>query len=304
MSALADGIISQKRLVVFGCGHIGGTVAREALAWGMHVTALTRNPATADALRTAGAEVVVADLAERDWHARIAGGADLVLNAVSASTPTIEGYRRSYVDGMRSILEWARTTGPVGTLVYTSSTSVYPQDGGVRVDETAPTDGVGERGAMLLEAEQVLREGATVGACERWFVLRLAGIYGPGRHYLVDQVRAGEVAGLGTHRLNLAHRDDIAAAIWKAWTAPQAVSREIFNVADDRPAPKAEVVAWLAARMGVAMPKFTGLPAGGRRSVTPDREILNTKLKTMLGWRPVFTDFRVGYEKVLAVGPE
>ena len=302
MSVLADGNISRKRVVVLGCGYIGGTVAREALARGMGVTALTRNPATAAALREAGAEVVVADLAEHGWHQQIAGGADYVLNAVSAAAATVEGYRRSYVEGMRSIAAWAQARGRVGTLVYTSSTSVYPQDGGARVDETASTDGVGERGAVLLEAERVLRESA--GVAERWFVLRLAGIYGPGRSHLIEQVRSGEVAGMGEHRLNLAHRDDVAAAIWAAWVAPSSVGGEILNVADDRPTPKAEVVAWLAERLGVLQPRFTGQPAGGRRSVTPDREISNTKAKTLLGWRPVFPDFRSGCEKMLAVGAE
>jgi len=302
MSALADGNIVQKRAVILGCGYVGGAVARQALARGLRVTVLTRNAATAAPLRAAGAEAVIADLAGEAWHAQIEGGADYVLDAVSAAAPTLDGYRQSYVDGMRSIVAWARARGAAGTLVYTSSTSVYPQDGGAPVDETAPTAGAGERGEVLLEAERVLRE--SEGASVRWFALRLAGIYGPGRHYLLDQVRAGEVAGVGDHRLNLAHRDDIAAAVWAAWQAPHGVGGEIFNVCDDRPAPKSEVVAWLAERLGVTPPRFTGAPAGTRRAVTPDRTILNGKLKTMLGWRPIYPDFRAGYEKVLAVGPE
>ena len=298
----AEGNFGEKRAVVLGCGYVGGAVARAALARGLRVAALTRNPATAEALRAAGATVVVADLAEYDWHARIEGGADYVLDAVSAAGPTPEGYRRSYVEGMRSIAAWAQARGPAGTLVYTSSTSVYPQDGGATVDETAPTDDGNERTALLREAERVLRESA--GVAERWFILRLAGIYGPGRHYLLEQVRAGEVAGVGAHRLNLAYRDDIAAAVWAAWTAPRGVGGEIFNVADDRPTPKAEVAAWLAQRLGLPAPRFTGRPAGGRAAVTPDRAIANGKLKTMLGWRPGCADFRAGYEKVLAVEAE
>jgi nucleoside-diphosphate-sugar epimerase len=309
-----------KRLVIFGCGYVGGAVARQALARGMRVTALTRNPATAAELRTMGAEVVVADLAGEAWHAQIAGGADYVLDAVSSSGGGIEGYRRSYVDGMRSLFAWARKTGPVGTLVYTSSTSVYPQDGGAVVDERAATTGGGERAQVLLGAEKVLRAGrevrgegvvaegdsagGAVTACRRYFILRLAGIYGPGRHALLEQVRAGEVAGVGAHRLNLIHRADICAAIWAVFAAPPAVADEIFNVADDGAAPKTEVAAWLAARIGVRAPVFSGAPAGGRRAVTPDRVIANAKLKAALGWRPRFPDFRAGYENVLAGGAD
>lgn len=302
MSAIADGIFSPKRLVVLGAGYIGGFVARQGLARGLAVTALTRNAAAAEALRAAGAEVVIADLADEDWHGRIAGGAEYVLDAVSAGGGGIEGYRRSYVEGMRSLVRWAETRGTAGTIVYTSSTSVYPQGGGATVDEAAPTDGAGERGAVLREAEWILLESG--GAARRTFVLRLAGIYGPGRHHVLDQVRAGEVAGQGEHRLNVAHRDDIAAAIWVAFDAPEEVAGGVFNVADDAPTPKAEVTAWLAARLGVAAPRFTGEPYAGRRAVTPDRTIANARLKSALGWRPRFADFRAGYENVLAAEAE
>jgi nucleoside-diphosphate-sugar epimerase len=113
---------------------------------------------------------------------------------------------------------------------------------------------------------------------------------------LVEQVRAGEVAGYGEHRLNLAHRDDIAAAVWSVFRAPPSIANETFNVADDHPTPKAEVAAWIASQLSLPAPRFTGAPAGGRRAVTPDRIIANAKLKTMLGWKPAFPSFREGYQ--------
>ena len=294
----ARGHFSGKRLTIFGCGYIGTEVARQAVARGLCVTALTRNEVKAAALRAAGIETIVADLASQSWHAQIAGSADFVLNCVSSGGGGLGGYRRSYVEGMASILTWAQARGAAGTLVYTGSTSVYPQGGGARVDETASTAGAGERAALLLEAEERLR--ANRGACARWFVLRLAGIYGPGRAHLLEQVRAGEVLGSGEHRLNLAHRDDIAAAVWVAFGAPSAVKNETFNVADDGAAPKAEIAAWLAARLGVPPPRFSDVPTAGRRSVTPDRVIANDKIKAALGWRPRWPTFREGYENILS----
>src|SRR5437868_4846656 len=138
MTVEAHGNISGKRLVIFGCGYVGSELAREGLVRGLRVCALTRNEAKAIALRSAGVDVVLADLAADDWHARIEGGPDFAVNCVSSGGAGLAGYRRSYVDGMDSILRWARTRGAVGTLAYTSSTSVYPQDGGGRVDETSP----------------------------------------------------------------------------------------------------------------------------------------------------------------------
>ena len=208
-----------KRLVVFGAGYVGTMVARQAVARGLRVTALTRNADKARALAAAGIETIVADLADDGWHAQIAGGVDLVLNSVSSGGGGIEGYRQSYVVGMRSVLAWAARGGLAhtrgdggegrvgGTLVYTSSTSVYPQSGGARVDEDAPVGGGSATADVLVEAENLLREAAgldvgrvssprvfqqqgddtasTFSSCgQRGFVLRLAGIYGPGRHHL------------------------------------------------------------------------------------------------------------------------
>jgi nucleoside-diphosphate-sugar epimerase len=299
-AAPSSGPDTGKRLVVFGCGYVGAAVAAWAQGRGARVTALTRNPATAETLRATGIEVVVADLAAADWHGAIPGGADWVLNSVSSGGGGIEAYRRSYVDGTRSIVAWARAAGGVGTLVYTGSTSVYPQGDGVRVDESAPTDATAERPGLLLAAEAAVLGAAEV--CRRTFVLRLAGIYGPGRHHVLDQLRsgAGEIAGAGSHRLNLVHRDDIVGAVAACFTAPPGVGGGIFNVADDAPAPKAEVVAWLAAQLGVAMPRFTGEPAGGRRAVTPDRIIVNRRCREVLGWRPAYPSYREGYATLLS----
>lgn len=286
-------VFAHKRLVIFGCGYVGAAVAREALRGGARVTALTRNEATASLLRAEGIDTVVADLATDTWHERIAGAPELALNCVSSGGGGMDGYRRSYVDGMTSIVRWAQRHGKVGTCVYTSSTSVYPQGDGIQVDESAPTIEASERGQVLLEAEARLRSGHD--AWHRWFVLRLAGIYGPGRQHLVEQVRGGAVSGNGAHHLNLIHRDDIVTAIRACLAAPATVADEIFNVADDGAATKAEIVTWLAAHLGVPPPRFTGESFGMLRRTTPDRMIANAKLKTRLGWRPQFPTFREGY---------
>jgi nucleoside-diphosphate-sugar epimerase len=283
-------------LVVLGAGYVGAEVVRQGLARGMRVTALTRNEAKARVLAEAGAEVVVADLAGEEWHARLGEGADFVLDCVSSGGGGPDAYRHSYVDGMKSVLAWAAKVS-VGTIIYTGSTSVYPQGGGVTVDETASVKETRAAGSPLVEAEDLLL-GWTGG---RKFVLRLAGIYGPGRHYLLDQLRdgSGEVAGNGEYRLNLIHRDDIAGAVWAAFDAPAGVADGVFNVADDGAAPKLEMTAWLAMKLGVPRPRFTGEPASGRRRVTPDRVIANDKIKRELGWRPVYPSFREGYAAIL-----
>jgi nucleoside-diphosphate-sugar epimerase len=293
-----------KHLVVFGAGYVGGALVREALAAGLRVTALTRNAATAAELRAAGAGVVVGELSSEAWWPELAaGGVDLVAVTVAAGGGGVEGYRRSYVDGLRSVTGWVRGAaagGRVPPLVYTSSTSVYPQDGGVRVTEADAAGGEAETTRALIESEGVAA--AWPGAAT---VLRLAGIYGPGRTHLVEQVRSGEVAGKPEMHLNLVYRDDIVAGIWAAFAsasgrpAGSGGGAKIFNLADEGEATKGEVAGWLAERLGVAMPRFTGQPAGGRRAVTPDRIVDASRARAELGWRAVKRTFREGYAEVL-----
>lgn len=295
MSTNALDELGGKRLVVFGAGYVGGHVASLAAAAGARVTALTRNEEKARALRAGGVDTVVADLAASDWHARIAGDVDYVLDSVGSGGSGLAGYEHSYLKGMRSVVAWLGGR-QAKRVVYTSSTSVYPQGGGVRVEEGAEVDEAGERPRVLVETERYLR--ALPAANGATCVLRLAGIYGPGRHHLIEQVRSGDVAGEPANRLNLIHRDDLIAAVWATFF-DDAARGEIFNVADDEPTAKGEVAAWLAGRLGVAVPRFTGMPAGGRRAVTPDRVIVNAKLKARLGWRPRYPSFREGYAAIL-----
>jgi nucleoside-diphosphate-sugar epimerase len=264
----------------------------------MRVTALTRNPASAVVLREVGIETIVADLAQTSWHGEIETAPEFALDCVSSGGGGAEAYRQSYLRGMDSIAAWATARGGVGTFVYTSSTSVYPQGGGASVDEAMPVSAATERAQVLIETET--RVQSSRRAWRRWFILRLAGIYGPGRHHLLEQVRAGSVAGTGEHHLNLIHRDDVVSAIAACITAAPATANEILNVADNGRARKDEIVNWLANQLGLPAPQFTGLPLGERRMVTPDRIIANERLKATLGWRPRYPTFRDGYANLLS----
>lgn len=291
-----------KRLVIFGCGYVGSALAQVAMAAGARVEALTRNRGKAAALRAAGlANVVVADLSSADWHGRIRAGSDYVVNCVSSGGP--DTYQQSYVGGMASVIAWAAQAAvPVGTLVYTSSTAVYSQSGGATVTEADPAEGATPNGVIIRESEVLLQQSA-LSAVRRHFVLRLAGIYGPDRHHLLDQLRSGAdpIGGTGEHRLNLVHRDDIIAAILACFNAPPVVGSEIFNVADSTPTQRSEVVRWLAERLGRQVPSFDGSTTARRAGAPmPDRVISSAKIQRVLGWRPQYVDYRAGCENILS----
>ena len=284
-----------KHVVVFGAGYVGGRLAKVALTAGAIVTVLTRNSTVAESLAAAGCEAVVADLATDDWHPRILPG-DYILNTVSSGRSGLAGYQRSYVAGAHSILRWAKDFSDRGHLIYTGSTSVYPQGEGQTVDETAPVEASDERSAMLIEAEQIHQEWEG-----RSTILRLAGIYGPGRHYLLDQLRDGMVqfpVG-GDRHLNLIHRDDIVGAVLAAWGTTSAVSNQIYNVVDDGRFTKNEIVTWLAEKLDHPGVSFDGIAVLGRRVGRPDRVFSNRRLRNELNWRPTYPTCREGYSAIL-----
>lgn len=243
-----------------------------------------------------------------------------VLNTVSAASSDEDGYRRSYVEGNRRIVEWLRSAGPVEQFIYTSSTSVYSQtDGSVVTEEDAGTvaetvaSGYRSRQQILFQAEQLVLQAQTEGLAGTAIVLRLAGLYGPQRHHILDQLRRGErdFAGPGDHYLNLIHRDDAAAAI-------QAVVRQkgnapggVYNLADGHPPTKQALTEWVAAQLGQPPPKFNAAQPGERnkrRMVSggklPHRIISAQKFCRIFNWQPGFGDYRQAYSEWIRKGKD
>jgi nucleoside-diphosphate-sugar epimerase len=286
-----------RHLVIFGCGYVGTAVAAAAARRGWTVTALTRNPATAATLSQRGVtRALVADLAADDWHGQVSGPVDYVLNSVGSGGGAVENYRRAYVEGMNSIAKWLKTSSAGRPdFAYTSSTSVYPKSVCGTVDEATPTSADTPHVAQLLEAERIVEQ--RIGShCARWFVLRLAGIYGPGRHRLLDVARSGEWLATGAdfnRPINLTHLDDIVGAVIACFDSGTAPSG-LYNVADGQPASRQEILQWLCQRLGKPGPE-TSPPEASKR-----RRIDTAKLARETAWRARHPDFRSGYEAILA----
>ena len=300
----------RESVIIFGCGYLGTALAKYLLNQGVRVGALTRNAEKAADLRKIGAElrtsydqvaieVIEGDLDSDDWHEGVEGRYESVVNCVSSAGGGLAGYQKSYVDGQRSILEWAKSQS-IRSYVYTSSTSVYPQDDGLLIDESADTSGAPATGQLLVESEVML---AKSDILPKWYVLRLAGIYGEGRHFLLNQIREGkgEIPGSGDYAMNMIHLEDIISAIYAALCveAPSGV----YNIADNAPTIKADVVAYLAEAMGLPKPVFNPEKVserlkrrGGRM---PHRYISNKKARQALEWSPNFHSFREGYADLL-----
>ncbi len=297
-------LLDTQHWVIFGCGYVGSALAAALLERGHRVSALTRNPGKASALLEMGVHKVVCHrLDSDDWHEQLTDSVDVWVNCVSSAGNGLEGYRASYVEGMRSILRWSdRFQAKIQRALYTSSTSVYPQDDGGWVDESADCSAAPPTGKVLLEAEQcLLRHPAPYPR----FVLRLAGIYGPQRSYLIRQLQEGNgiIPGRGDYTMNCIHRDDCVGAILALLHDAANEAGGIFNAADDQPMHKAEVMARLANQMGLPAPQFDpqmqSLRLQRRGGHMPDRRISNAKLKHTCNWQLRYSCCLDGYKELL-----
>ena len=265
-------------LLVAGFGDLGARVAARRIAAGAQVLALRRRT-TDDA---PGLRGVRADLATGDGLARLPRQAEALLFCVAPDSRDERAYRALYRDGLRRLLERV----DVPRLVFVSSTAVYAQDAGDWVDEASLAAPTVFNGRVLLEAEAVAR--AHAGGA----VLRLSGLYGPGRESMLR--RAREARASARRWTNRIHVEDAASAAALLLDVPVARSASTWLGSDDVPALECDVQAWVRSR--------EGLPA-----VAPDpgnasgRRVANARLRG-LGWVPAFPDFRAGYAALTGPG--
>jgi nucleoside-diphosphate-sugar epimerase len=260
------------RVLVVGCGYLGARVARRLVAEGHDVAATTRSPERAAALASIpGVSAHLADLLDAG-SLRGLPAADAMLVCVGFDRRQAASRREVHVEGLARLLE-ERSGGPV---VYTSSTSVYGQDDGGWVDEGSATEPRTESGRVLLEAEGLIR-----GLGGRGVVLRLAGIYGPGRLIRREAVERGEpIAAEPDRTLNLIHVDDAARAAVAALTRDPSLGPlpPVVNVCDDAPGPRRVYYETAARLLGAPAPRFVA-PAGPSRNDDADRRVSNRLLK-------------------------
>ena len=179
--------------------------------------------------------------------------------------------------------------------VYTSSTSVYGQTDGSVVKESAPTDPQTETGKLLVETERVLTEAAGKKILPA-VILRVAGIYGPGRGHLFQQFLKDEakITGKGDRFINMIHRDDLIGIILAVLKNGRA--GEIYNAVDDEPVAQIHFFRWLSETLGKWMPPFASEEetAGRKRGLT-NKKVSNRRLRMELGYPFKHPTFRQGY---------
>ncbi len=176
----------------------------------------------------------------------------------------------------------------------TSSTSVYGQRRGEWLDEDSPTHPTQFRGETLLASERLCGTSAI-----RSVVVRLGGIYGPGRTRLIDRARAGKLELRGSdHYTNRIHRDDAAGLVRHLLfhSDPKA----LYLGVDSHPAEEGELYAWLAKEVGAEPPTLRDedAPRSDPRRSAGSKRCSNARALES-GYRFRYPTYREGYGELI-----
>jgi nucleoside-diphosphate-sugar epimerase len=276
-------------VLLAGCGDLGTEAGLRFLAAGHRVIGVRRS-----------GDLLPESFERQSVDLRVEGpevppDADVVVIAVAAGERSVEAYRATYLEGVRHVLDAIDGSGASPRVLFVSSTAVYDSKDGEWIDESTPAHGGSPTGEVLLETERVVRE-RSPGA----IILRLGGIYGPGRERLIDQVRAGH-AGIPKRSLftNRIHRDDAAAAIVHLTTGGRngrLVDPPLLCLGvDDEPAQLGDVVRFLAGELGVHVPA-EATPA--TRAGGSDKRCRNDVLHSTR-FEFAYPTYREGYRAIL-----
>ncbi len=290
---------SGSQCLIVGCGYVGLPLGKELARQGHKVFGLRRSLLAEAEMKAAGITPLHADITQPDSLKNLPRDFDWVVNCTASGGGGADDYRKVYLEGNRNLLAWLADSPPK-KFIYTSSTSVYAQNDGSIVTEKSPAEPEAPTSQVLVETEKLL----LAAVAERRFpavVLRVAGIYGPGRGHSFKQFLRGQarIEGDGTRWLNMIHRDDLIGVILAA--LERGTPGEIYNAADNAPPSQLEFFTWLAAELKQPLPAkvLADAEVWRKRGVT-NKRVSNAKLRAELKYEFKFPDFRAGYTAEIA----
>ena len=262
----------QTPTLIVGCGYLGKRVA-VALTRQFpenRVYATTRSDVTATQLSAHSILPIIADWTDRRSLAHLPT-CGRVLVAVSYDSRSGKTREESQVGGLSNLLEFL----PAGAdICYISTTGVYHQTDGRWVDEASPARPRAPGGLSHLRAEELLHRHRPHG---KWTILRLAGIYGPGRiPRAADVIARRPLEGSQGGYLNLIHVTDAASAVLASWQVE--FRRRLYVVADDRPVIRRQFYEQVARRAGVVAPAFMTEEVESRSTFLSSRSGSNKRI--------------------------
>ncbi|MBK1988990.1 NAD-dependent epimerase/dehydratase family protein [Sphaerospermopsis aphanizomenoides BCCUSP55] len=216
-------------IAIIGCGYVGYAVSQY---WQQNknfiITATTTTTERVPGLQKVAQKVIVTQGNDLESLKTVLQNQDVVLLSVGAKSATT--YEDTYLQTAKNLVSILRTSPNVHQLIYTGSYSVYGDRNGVWVDEETPPAPANLNAQILRKTEDVLlsAENETLRVC----ILRLGGIYGPGRELvkIFGRLAGATRPGKGEDITNWVHLDDIVGAIE---FARHHRLQGIYNLVDD-----------------------------------------------------------------------
>lgn len=286
MAAVPPTVNSAATVLIAGCGDLGCELGRRLIAQGLSVAGLRRSiTPLPHGIRTKAADVTQAATLQN----LATLNPQILVYSVAADAGTDDSYRAHYVDGLRNILAALETCTTLRHVFFVSSTRVYGQQASAVIDETIAPIAKDFGGERLLEAEALL-----AAYPKNSTVLRLSGIYGPGRTRMLRLAREPQAWPAHNPWTNRIHRDDAAAFITQliARVLSQLPVQDCYIVTDSEPVPQYTVLQWLAQQLGIDADAMTVPPVSGGKRLSNAR-MLQT------GFQPTYADYRTGYSALL-----
>ena len=299
--------------VAGGTGVLGRRVVRLLVAGGHEVTAMARTPEKAAALRTLGATPVTVDLFDAIALTDAVAGHAAVLNLATHIPSIAKGGSkgawsendRIRTEGSRNLVDAAVAAG-AHRYIQESIALLYGDAGERWIDETSPLHTTDLTASALVAEANAARftDAGGVGV-----ILRFAMFYGSDTSHTVDQLRLarqGIAPSVGSARSyqTMIHIDDAASAVVAALDAPAGV----YNVAEDRPATRADQAAAIAAALGAPPlwhPPALVAKAGGDNTahLGASQRVSNMTFREATGWSPTYPDPWSGWVQVVGAVP-
>jgi len=292
--------LSSAPVLIIGCGDIGCRVAHLEQIQGHTIAALARSPDTAYRLGQRGITVINGDL---DKPETLAERLPHVSTLYYFAPPPPSGD-----DDPRMHHALTALARPPDRLVYISTSGVYGDCGGAWIDEDWPLKPKSPRGQRRLAAELALRDwsrrtGTTI------VILRVPGIYGPGR-LSVERIRR-QVPVIDPQEApytNRIHADDLAAACLAA--ARRGQPGQAYNISDGHPTTMTDYFWRIADLYGLPQPPAIPI-AEAREVLSPamlsfmeeSKRLINRRMLDELGVRLRYPDLAHGLPACLAGSP-
>lgn len=235
------------KTVIFGCGYIGMALMQ---FWSgqmeQTVIGTTTCQEKQEKLQAQGFEATVADSSNPLDVAKVVEMADTLVVCIAAKTRG--SYQQAYLTTAKNIYDQLKKGAHLKRLIYLSSTSVYGEQNGKQVTETSELNPQSENSQILIETEDLYL--TKIARLARVSVLRLSGIYGPGRTYgqRVQFLSKHEPLKGANNFINAVHQEDIVRAI--EWVITHELTG-LYNVCCDKHLTKRELYNQVTKREGL-----------------------------------------------------